>query len=102
MLRLRELMPDTRFIVAAEAPDRLEGKSQVNGPTNQYFEKSASRDDVLGEIRRLFPEVFGKALGRGAPIERRQALRSEHATQDDEICRETSTSESQDPREASC
>lgn len=101
VLRLRELMPSTRFIVLTDAPDRLEGTSQATELTDPYFDKSASRDDVLGEIRNLFPEVFGKAHGGGAPIEREQPLSSEPATADNEIRSETSTDESEDTREAS-
>jgi len=80
VLRLRELMPDTQFIVVTGSSENPEGISQSAGPADQYFDKSTSLENVLDEIRRFFPEVFGKRKGTDA---------------------ETSTGDAGDPREAS-
>lgn len=101
VLRLRELMPDTQFIVVTDVPDQLDGAFQPAGPTDQYFDRSASLDNVLDEIRRLFPKVFGRQSSADAQIENRKPLRSGDASEDNEIRSETSTGESEDPREAS-
>jgi DNA-binding NarL/FixJ family response regulator len=53
-LTLRQMMPETRFIIISDTRD-LKGVSRVAGPNDRYFDKSASADDLVAEIRRLFP-----------------------------------------------
>lgn len=69
-LSLRQMMPKTRFIIISETPSPHHRASQEIGPTDRYFDNSASPEEVLAEIRRLFPETFGKMRGESAPVER--------------------------------
>lgn len=89
-LRLRELMPTTRFIIISDMPGALGRASDEIGPTDRYFDKSTSPEEVLNEIRSLFPEAFGKACAEGTPIDRRQTGALEHTPEDDEHQSETS------------
>lgn len=99
-LSLRELMPSTRFIIISDTPGSLDRASQKIGPTDRYFDKSTSPEEVLAEIRSLFPEVFGKVGGEGAPAEDRHALGSETTPEGDEAHGETSRRVTRDKCEA--
>ena len=66
-LSLREMMPTTRFIIISDTPAPAGSISQTTAHTGRYFDKSTSPEEVLAEIRRLFPEVFGPKHDNKAP-----------------------------------
>ena len=84
-LSLREMMPTTRFIIISDAPAPSDSVSQTTAHTGRYFDKSTSPEDVLAEVRRLFPEVFGRVRGGTAPGESQQALPGEPDRANDEF-----------------
>jgi len=76
-LSLREMMPTTRFIIISDTPAPSGSVSQTTAHTGRYFDKNTSPEDVLAEVRRLFPEVFGRVRSGSAPGESQQALPGE-------------------------
>jgi len=66
-LSLREMMPTTRFIIISDTPAPAGSISQKSAHSGRYFDKSTSPEEVLDEIRRLFPEVFGAKREGNAP-----------------------------------
>lgn len=71
-LSLREMMPETRFIIISETPAPLGSISQTSAHTGRYFDKCTSPEEVLAEIRRLFPAIFAEARGGSAASARPQ------------------------------
>ncbi|HTR48923.1 MAG TPA: response regulator [Verrucomicrobiae bacterium] len=61
MLSLRTTMPSTRFIVLTELPKPGDAFPYPPSPADRFLDSKVEPENVLGEIRRLFPEVFGRA-----------------------------------------
>jgi len=85
-LSLREMMPETRFIIISDDPTAIGSVAQTSAHSGRYFDKSTSPEDVLNEIRRLFPDVF--AEGRAGEGSKPRGKRSEKlANEDDKFSR---------------
>lgn len=83
-LSLREMMPETRFIIISDAPTPTGSVAQTSAHSGRHFDKSTSPEDVLNEIRRLFPEVFAQRRSAEAP-KRSEKPSQESPSQDDEF-----------------
>ncbi len=83
-LSLREMMPETRFIIISDTPAAVGSISQTTAPVGRYFAKSTSPEEILAEIRRLFPEIFVDARGESASdIHQPPHVRQPVATEDE-------------------
>lgn len=91
-LSLREMMPTTRFIIISDTPEPSGSPTLKIAHTGRYFDKSTSPEEVLAEVRRLFPEVFGGTRCGNEPEERSQTLSGKTAKTDDEFASEARAS----------
>jgi len=92
-LSLREMMPETRFIIISDTPAPLGSISQTSALTGRYFDKSTSPEEVLAEIRRLFPAIFADARGGSAAGTHPQRGGKKSAATKDEISGEAPAQE---------
>lgn len=90
-LSLREMMLTTRFIIISDTPAPSGSTTPKTAHAGRYFDKSTSPEEVLAEVRRLFPEVFGRTRSSNEPEERPQELPGETEKTDDEFDSEMRT-----------
>jgi len=98
-LSLREMMPTTRFIIISDTPAPAGSISQTSAHSGRYFDKSTSPEEVLDEIRRLFPEVFGATREGNVPTSQERNTPGKRAPAADKLSAETPSAKPEDSGE---
>jgi len=80
-LRLRELMPATRFITLTDSASPSVRDAQLAVAADGYLDEKVMPEELMREIHRLFPQVFARSSDGGEASRTQSELTVEHPSE---------------------